>query len=299
MSAPDLSRPLLRWLYVNQVPDTLILVCPYTPIGRVPKGAVVVELTDCAGPQDTGLCAQLLASGVRRVHIAECCTTPEGEGPGSLYELFPDVTAWQEPTSRWGTRSPDILYLGHIALPRRMVLGLAGKVAGPLNLAASEQLRELQALEQLRETARIREQAPAAGARSAARNLSADGCVACGVCVAACPESALKLPVRDDAATLTFDSSLCQGGLQCVQLCPVGALTDGGVIPLTELAGAGVRILSEVPVATCQKCWVRHPDVGQPYCQSCRIRQESGFGATANVEELIERARKHREALFG
>lgn len=304
MRSQDLTRPLLRWLYVNQVRDGVILVCPYTDLGKVPRTMTVVETPTCLGSASGGLCAQLLAIEAGPIHIAEGCEEPEEPGhSGALLDLFPTLKRWEPGGKRRGTRRPGVLYLGQIPLPRRMVLGFVKPPKGPLDLSDDEHTRELAALEILRTRGHLRESSSVVAASgelaTRGRRLDASGCVACSVCVSACPHGALSLPALETAASLIYDPNLCQGDLQCVQLCPVGALTDEGPLPIASLGTFAKRVLANVPVARCHKCRAAHADTSQKYCRSCQGRISGGFGATANVDELLELAKRQRELLFG
>ena len=303
MRSLDLTRPLLRWLYANELPSEVVLVCPYTELGKVPRSAVVVEVPACLGTAQAGLCAQLLASGEETVHIAQECEDAwsGANSPQALIEFFVGAQRWDRAARRRGTRRPEILYLGQIPLPRRMVLGFIGVPKGELSLTDDEHTRELEAVRILRQRGQVaaEQEEVVTEVHSKARLLGASGCTACGVCVTACPHEALSLPVEGSQANLIFDVNRCQGDLQCVQLCPVGALQDHGPLPLHRLGEAEEITLATIPVATCSRCRATHHEVGEPYCQSCRSRVHGGFGATADVAELIERARKHRELLFG
>lgn len=306
----DLSRPLLRWLYVQGVPETMVLTCPYTEVLRVPKGALVVETTACLAAEDAGLVAQLLASGVKRILLAETCPGAGG-AVGHLETVFPRVARFEEPGRRPGTRRPEVLFLGSIPLPRRMVLGLSVVAKGTLSLGVDEQLRIADSLQILRREGGVRDVpaglGPAASqeqlGESAARALTAEGCTACGICVNVCAHGALAIFEGEGTAELLYRPASCQGDLQCVSVCPAGALLDGGELPMLSLDPEKVEILAEVPVEFCEKCRARHHEVGQGLCQSCRAREQVGFGATADVKELARRAqafrRKHGLTLPG
>lgn len=278
---------------------------------RVRKGTIVIEVPTCISSGWAGLCAQLLVAGVETIYLAENCEAAlaEESGPTALAEFIDGVELWEEPSSRWGTRCPEVLFLGEVPVPRRIVMGLSAAKAFPLNLRQTEHDRELETLQVLREQGKLldTEGSPYIGG---ALQLVVDGCVACGVCVRACPHDALQLKVGANALEdvpssgigpsqmnmgLMFDASTCQGDQKCIQICPEQAITSAGPIPIMDLLGQDVRMLAEVSYAICSKCNARHHEVGESLCRSCRGRQDQGFGATANVEELIERARQYRQ----
>src|SRR5699024_9557335 len=119
---------------------------------------------------------------------------------------------------RRGRRTKDVLTLGQVPLPRRVLLGLPTESV--LDLSLDDAARTLVAFQMLQETGRAR--LPGAGARppdapgtttsavavdaapnqpagppSSAAALSVSGCIACGVCVRACPHDALVLEHAD------------------------------------------------------------------------------------------------------
>ncbi|WP_350257704.1 4Fe-4S dicluster domain-containing protein [Scrofimicrobium sp. R131] len=295
----DPSRALLRWIYASDTPRAVVLACPFSEVRRVPKGTLVVEVPTCVDARYLGLAAQLRASGVDEVAVAETCSdapTDPGRSWQVLAQALTGVHRWQEPSGRWGSWRPEVLYLGSIPLPRRLVLGLSVTgVAGPLDLHQSEHDRELQAFAQLRAAGQF----TPVPVPSTAWRLAADGCLACGVCVQSCPHGALTLTVDEGTARLDHHPSACQGEGDCLTLCPAGALSSPGSLSLAELVGAGPTELARVPVARCARCQSVHHEVDQDYCQTCRPRTEQVFGVTADVAELIRRAEVYRRQHLG
>lgn len=49
-----------------------------------------------------------------------------------------------------------------------------------------------------------------------------DRCTACGVCLATCPEGALRRAPRRPA----LDAGRCTGCLACIEVCPAGAIGE-------------------------------------------------------------------------
>jgi heterodisulfide reductase subunit A len=62
-------------------------------------------------------------------------------------------------------------------------------------------------------------------------------CIACGVCEAACPQTAIVLTTGDDAHTIV-DPNICRGCGICAAECPTGAIQLGGFSDAEVLAEA-------------------------------------------------------------
>jgi heterodisulfide reductase subunit A len=66
-----------------------------------------------------------------------------------------------------------------------------------------------------------------------------DVCVACGVCEAACPQTAITITVGADAHS-AVDPNICRGCGICAAECPTGAMQLGGFSDAEVLAEATV-----------------------------------------------------------
>lgn len=124
--------------------------------------------------------------------------------------------------------------------------------------------------------------APAAATRpepgSSAVALAASGCVACGVCVRACPHDALDLAHEAERSVLTQIPERCSGEQACVRLCPHDALSVAGAFSLFDLARTPTVELAVVATAGCKRCGARHPAAEGELCPPCAFRSRNAFG---------------------
>lgn len=102
--------------------------------------------------------------------------------------------------------------------------------------------------------------------------LEAHGCVACGVCVRACPHGALRGVEDADRWELVHDREACRGEGVCVELCPHGALRA------THEQVGGQGVLATVTVARCRSCGARIV-AGADLCEVCTYRTANPFGS--------------------
>ncbi|QIK72633.1 ferredoxin family protein [Propioniciclava coleopterorum] len=113
---------------------------------------------------------------------------------------------------------------------------------------------------------------------SSAVALAASGCVACGVCVRACPHDALDLAHEADRSVLTQIPERCSGEQACVRLCPHDALSVAGAFSLFDLARTPTAELAVVATAGCKRCGARHPAAEGELCPPCAFRSRNAFG---------------------
>lgn len=144
--------------------------------------------------------------------------------------------------------------------------------------------------------ARLLESLAAAGIVAAhlpspARDLAASGCIACGVCVRACPHDALRLTHSGSTSTLRHDASACQGEGECVSLCPADALEPVGFLDWGAALERRHSVLARVPTRTCPRCQTRSPDDGKPLCPECTARRQDPFGVHLPKEVLARLGR--------
>lgn len=101
------------------------------------------------------------------------------------------------------------------------------------------------------------------------KQLSAEACTACSVCVAVCPTGALQAP--RSLREIRFDTSRCTKCGLCHDVCDPDAITLAPETSLADLLDFGPRMLSRLAVASCAECGVRfrklRPDQG--LCERC------------------------------
>ena len=307
----DPTRQLLRWLAAHDVPGRVLLLCADAPLPPVARDTLVVRLPGCLEDAGIGLPAQLLASGVGAVEVTPCPSDPEAAAAhvrGWTEVLGDRVRAHTTPPLLRRGR-PTVLVLGQVPLPRRVVLGLGGLDSTPLDLELDDAARTIAALRLLGVAPGADDAAPvqgedaappvadgiaAAGPPSAAAALAVDGCVACGVCVRACPHDALVLDHDGDTSTLTHLREDCRSELDCLRLCPVDAISTAGALPLADVLAAPTAILAEVRTAACERCGARHPADEGPLCATCRFREGNAFGSSM-PPGLAERLARRRD----
>ncbi len=101
------------------------------------------------------------------------------------------------------------------------------------------------------------------------KDLNAETCTACSVCVAVCPTGALQAP--RSMREIRFDTSRCTKCKLCHDVCDPGALTVSTDSSLTDFLDFAPRMLSRLAVAACGDCGLRfrktRPDQG--LCPRC------------------------------
>lgn len=110
--------------------------------------------------------------------------------------------------------------------------------------------------------------------------LSVDGCVACGVCVLACPHDALVLKEEESTTVVRHHEDRCRADRACLRLCPALALTATAGLSLADLAEGPVHELARVHTAACRRCGARHPVGDGELCPTCSYRAAHPFGST-------------------
>lgn len=151
----DPTARLLRWLAAHDTPERVVLLCADATLPRVGRRTLVVQVDGCVTDVGLGLAAQLLASGVAVVEVAPCPTRPE--------EATATVASWRAvlgdgvahlTAPRWARPAREVLRLGQVPLPRRVVLGL--RIDPVLDLDLDDAARTLAALRLLHRQGRAR-----------------------------------------------------------------------------------------------------------------------------------------------
>ena len=272
---------LLRWIAAHDVPRRVVLLCDDTPLPDAGRGDLVVRVPGCLKDASIGLPAQLLACGVPEVVVVVCGDSPdEVRATADLWRrtILSGIEVDDDPAPRvrW-RKTPEVLRLGAAPVSRRGLLGLRSLEGFPLDLDADDTARTLAALGILRDRGQA---SPEASEASPARALAVVGCTACGVCVQACPHDALTLVHDGPTSVLAHLSDACRGELDCLRLCPVDAVADGGAIPLEALAREPRRTLAVVATTTCPRCFARHDAASGSLCAACAFRVDNAFGSS-------------------
>ena len=109
--------------------------------------------------------------------------------------------------------------------------------------------------------------------------LAVDGCVACGVCVRACPHDALSLVTEGGSSVLWQQPERCCGERQCVEHCPEDAITVSGHHTWDAALAGGPARLASLRTRRCTRCRATIPaGPGDAVCGPCARRLADPFG---------------------
>lgn len=293
----DRTLPLLQWLATQRpAPRVGVLICGHARTPRVAPDAVAVQVTGCLTAEELVLPAQLLASGLAALEVVACevCPGEVREQVAGWSRVLDGITLVPPSPRASSLRRSGPAYRMAVsgpgtgpALSRRMLIGLGRQRPTGLDLSADEPARGLQALRLLQAEGRARvgrSSRPARAGPPLAVQLQAAGCVACGVCVAACAHQALEIADDAGSAVLRHRADLCRADQACVRLCPSAALSVTGVLSVLDLVevapGEGGTIeLARLEVARCRRCGARHPATEGRLCPPCAFRAEHAFGS--------------------
>ena len=121
--------------------------------------------------------------------------------------------------------------------------------------------------------------------------LTAGGCAGSGVCVRACPTSALRLARTRDIFTLDVDTAACIECGACVRFCPENALhLEPSRATWADIEQRRLRVGS---VRACARCAMPHGRVGE-LCAVCEFRTAHPTGVRLPPGFVRPRDRSHR-----
>lgn len=278
MSDP-VSR-LLRWLVAHDLPKEVALACPHTQVGKAPSGTQLVVWDACLKEASVGIPAQLLALGINRVTVLDCPQDAQAVAAKAAEweSITPGLVARVAELPRSLRHGPETLRLGQIPVPRRVMLGMGFRDDAAIPVKSDDTDRTLAAIELLTAKGLIARGTGLSGQLGGVR-LSATGCVACGVCVRACPTGALELIHQEDASWVVENLDRCRTAGECVRLCPEHVMWMVGETSLADLLDTPRITVARVPTAACTRCGMRHPSDEGDLCRTCTFRAKNPFGS--------------------
>ncbi|MBM7825568.1 ferredoxin [Arcanobacterium pluranimalium] len=280
MSDSDLVRPLLRWLFAHDLPQTVILTCAHSHLARSPRTVQIVQWNECIASAPLGLPAQLLALGIQHVSVEQCehATAGSAEKIQQWMGLTPGMVSPFQGFGRFMRRGEQVLRCGKIPLPRRVLLGLSVAEKTPYSFVGDDVDRTVRSIELLREQGRLSSQSTLSASLGGHR-LGITTCTGCGVCARACPNGALEIVQLDTASTVIQHRDLCRGDERCVSLCPEQGIWVEGEVDLRDLLEDNSVELFQVATSACEKCGARHPLHEGNLCKICQFKARSPFGS--------------------
>ncbi|MDO5035315.1 MAG: 4Fe-4S dicluster domain-containing protein [Actinomycetaceae bacterium] len=272
------SAGLLRWVR-DEEPD-LTLICESAD-RAYSRSTVPLRVAGCVADSSIVLAPLLLACGASglQVDVESCACGGEGRARARFEAwrgmLGDRIGEFSQKPPRF--RAAEVVDAASAPVSRRALFGMSSDLSLPVDLDATEHVQLVSALEVLGIDA-----VAADGFAGAPRalNLSVDGCTACGVCVAACPNDAFSLTTSTvdgaDVSVLAHDRGACTGSGECVRLCPEEAITVGDAPSWAELGAVEV---ARVYTARCRKCRALFVDDGSELCLTCRRVASDPFGS--------------------
>lgn len=278
------------------------LVCDEHPDpARGARGWCVVAAPGCLTDLPLAVPFELLACGVARVALRwdGCARPEEGEGCRRDWEWLACAAHIELEEPSVGRARREVWDARQMpTLERRGLLGLGRRPAEPRDqwrpdTSASWHLRLRSVLRELGASAPEMSDAEDSSATGSGISLQADGCIASGQCVQACPNGALTLSSGDSRSALLFDPSACDGCRRCIDFCDAHALAAGPRLPWTALLTDEQRLLSETRTARCERCRSAFVPTSNPHlCAVCEARRANPFGSFLPPEAVARLARR-------
>ena len=207
---------LLRWLFAHDLPEEVVLACKHTEVPKLGRKRQAVVWNGCLMDAPIGIPAQILALGIKRVGVLPCAVNPA--------EVAKQRDTWESLTPRLVYdagmlktaifRGPEVLAVGAIPMPRRVVLGLGLRDKPPISLKGDDTSRTLESLEVLAAKGLVR-RGEGLESKLGGLRIGVSACTACAVCVQACPHNALTL-LHHETGSVLWQTSVCRVR-RCVQ----------------------------------------------------------------------------------
>lgn len=308
---------LLRWIS-DEEPEVTLL-CGSAD-RAYPRSSTPIQLPGCIADSSYVLVPEMLASGAEKVLIdVESCSCDDfdeddskadgqetepnapdaqagsrGEGPSAADQqasrsslLAQRFNSWRgllgDRVSVFSAEEPrfrkaEVISAEDPPVSRRAIFGLGGGSSLAIDPTLSDDERLLNALEILGIPA---ERADEFAPPPESAPLVANGCIACGVCVSACPTGSLELRTTSEASaertTLVHDRHSCVASGECIKLCPESALSLAQPLSWTDVAQGAVA-LATLETGKCKKCGATYRLDGHDLCPTCRRKADNPFG---------------------
>jgi len=291
---------LQSWLAHEADERDLELVCAEHPEpSRGERDRTVVRLSTCVRVTAVHELVELLLVGARRVTVRlDGCGDPEAAADhldgvvrvlraAGIDRLAADPVGPAAPEQRTaGERAAGerraVLDADRLPVPRRRLFGVAAGVARALPAPDEDPHTRL--------VRAVRALVPAVTPElteldSPSLRLTGRGCIACGVCVQACPPHALRIQHGSGGegtaiSTLLQTPAACTGCRSCIDLCPSDVLQPVGPWPWSELLVDREVGVTTLTTASCERCGASFPTTsGDRLCPTCTYRRSNPFGS--------------------
>lgn len=109
------------------------------------------------------------------------------------------------------------------------------------------------------------------------KEVSAETCTACSVCISVCPTGALQAP--RSLREIRFDTSRCTKCQLCHDVCAPKAITVAAAASVSDFLDFAPRRLTQLSMAACTDCGVsyRRRDPNQSLCPACQDMEQEAL----------------------